>query len=385
MNNLFEVLKSSLWFENAVDCSRECFIELKNHAVACLSADLITTMNLPQDLKKEWSKLILQQLCFYNNYTFAQKHIPITVPYVILKGTSAAKYYPHPEYRAMGDIDIITRREDYDKACSMLLQNDYREIEPEDNNDRHREFIKNGIMMEVHNYFASLNDPNQAKYLDDLIMKNINPSHELPDLVNGMVLLEHISQHLENGLGLRQIIDWMMFVNKCLPDEQWPAFKPMVEETGLEQLTIITTRMCEIYLGLPRRDWCADADAALCDQLMAYILNCGNFGNKRNSDEAIAENIFVRGASLKSIIHLLQERGTVNWKAAQRYTFLKPLAWLYQLGRYLSKGLNRDRAFSKLRIEYGLAKQRRIMLEALGAKQIAKGVLRVKNGHYCKR
>ena len=87
------------------------------------------------------------------------------------------------------------------------------------------EFFKNGVSVEIHRFFASLNDPNHAKLLDDQIIENINSSHVLPDKVNGLVLLEHISQHLESGLGLRQIIDWMMFVNQCLPDEYWPGYK----------------------------------------------------------------------------------------------------------------------------------------------------------------
>ena len=95
------------------------------------------------------------------------------------------------------------------------------------------------------------------------------------------MILEHISQHLENGLGLRQIIDWMMFVHKCLPDENWPEFQVLASNIGMETLAIVMTRMCELHLGLPERMWCKSADNELCGQLMDYILACGNFGEKK--------------------------------------------------------------------------------------------------------
>ena len=65
---------------------------------------------------------------------------------VILKGTSAAQYYPYPEYRTMGDIDIMTRREDYDIACKQLMDNGYtmlKEIYKE------AELIKDGIQIDI--------------------------------------------------------------------------------------------------------------------------------------------------------------------------------------------------------------------------------------------
>ena len=121
--------------------------------------------------------------------------------------------------------------------------------------ERETGFIKNDIIVELHRSFAKLNNADHARYLDDLIITNINPTHELPDPVNGLVILEHISQHLVNGLGLRQIIDWMMFTDKCLPDEKWPEFREMAQKTGMEKLAVVVTRMCEIYLGLPCRNW----------------------------------------------------------------------------------------------------------------------------------
>ena len=355
--------------------------ELNYHEVVAITAKLFGRLNLPEDIKAIWKKRILQQLTFNIKNKYIQDTLPISVPYIILKGSSASQYYPYPEFRTMGDIDIMTTREDFDAAFQQLADSGYL-IEKE--LDREICFIKNGIVIELHRYFASLNDLTQAKYLDDLIISNIKAPHILPDLVNGLVLLEHISQHMENGLGLRQIIDWMMFVHKCLADEKWPEFRDMAQGIGLEKLAIATTHMCEIYLGLPERGWCAGADEKLCEQFMNYTLACGNFGNKWIDEDRIVENALTRARNPKAAFRLLQERGLINWHAARKHRILKPFAWIYQLGRYISRGVHREEATGKLMAEYKAAKQRNTMFDKLGVKQTSKGLVTYKDGQYMK-
>lgn len=364
-----------------ITVKQEDFVEMKQQAIAALPASCLSYIDLSPELKSEWKTLIIQQISFNSRCAYEQSRLPISVPYVVLKGTSAAKYYPHPEYRTMGDIDIMTRREDFDIAIKQLTDNGYRIIK-----DIYKEatLVKNGITLDLHRQFASLNNPDYVKFLDDLIIENINPTHVLPDLINGLTLIEHINQHLEGGLGLRQVIDWMMFVDECLPDGKWPEFFELVKKIGLEKLAIVCTRMCEVYLGLPHREWCAEADPKICEQLMEYVMACGNFGNKKVLDTSISENVFTYTRTPKSFFKLLQQQGLINWKTAKEHPSLKPFAWIYQLFRYASKGLKRDSALAKLRTEYGAARKKAIMFEVLGVKTAKKGLVKLKDGKYVK-
>ena len=380
-NKLFNLIKLSLWGKKTIAVDWETYEEMKRQAIVCLPAEYLSSLQLPSELLKEWKKQILQQITIYTQYSFEQMNLQISVPYVVLKGSSATMYYPHPEYRIIGDIDIMTRREDFDTAYQQLIDNGYSVINAL---NRETTFVKNGITVELHRRFATLNDPAKAKYLDDLIIENITPSHVLPDLINGLVILEHISQHMEGGLGLRQIIDWMMFVDKCLPDERWPAFREQVQKIGLEKLAITTTRMCEIYLGLPQRDWCKEADTTLCGQLMDYVLLCGNFGNKKNSDTDISENAFAYASTPRAAFKLLQKQGLKNWRAAKGHKILQPFAWIYQAFRYAFRGLKREHAFARIREEYSAGKKRKEMFDALGVKTVAKGDVVFRDGKYIK-
>lgn len=381
---LLNFIKACIWNYEPAFAKEEIFIEMQKHAIAALAVPQLPNLKLNDITISEWEKYCIRTFRTYHQLLRAQLSLPISVPYVILKGTSAAKYYPHPEYRNMGDIDLITRREDYETACECLIANGYQEIQ-EGETKRHREFILNHIIVEVHAYFASLNDPRQAEYLDHLIIKNINPSHELPDLVNGLVILEHISQHLEHGLGLRQIIDWMMFVNHFLSDAEWPAFQKMAREIGMERLAVVTTHMCEIYLGLPERKWSANVDERICEDLMAYVLDSGNFGNKWLDTGKSHIKKITYSRTLKGMYHLLQHNGIENWKKVQSFHALRPFAWIYQVSQYITVLKNRPRAVRKVKSDLEEARNRNKLFDALGVKQRSKGLVIYENGKYIKK
>ncbi|MBQ1310285.1 MAG: nucleotidyltransferase family protein [Blautia sp.] len=308
----------------------------------------------------------------------------MTVPYVILKGTCAAKYYPYPECRAMGDIDIMTSHEDFRAACDCLLANGFSEHTEVDDlrRVRHREFSRGFLEVEVHSYYAHRNDPEETRFLDGLILENINPSHVLPDMVNGLTLIEHVNHHIEDGLGLRQIIDWMMFVDRCLPDEAWAEFQPLAQKSGLLKMAVIVTRMCEIYLGLQEHQWCSQADPEICARLMEYVLSCGNFGRKLHAESVISMRMLSTSGSLNGTFRLLRKRGMKNWKAAQKYSFLRPFAWLYQLGQYLVKGFGRKNSFRMLSEEYKESRKRNELFDAVGAVREQDGIVFYQDGEY---
>ena len=378
---LMEIIKLSLWGNGTAVVDRDTYEEMKQQTIATLPSYCLASLDIVPELRKEWKSYIIHQMFYIMQCNSEQDALPISVPYVILKGTSAAMYYPHPDCRMMGDIDIMTRREDLDTACQELMEHGYR---VEKYLNREISMVRDQVTVELHRRFATLNDPDKAKYLDDLIINNITPSHVLPDIVNGLVLLEHLDQHMEGGIGLRQIIDWMMFVEKCLPDDKWPEFESYVDRIGLKKLAIVTTRMCELYLGLPHRVWCSQADELLCEQLMDYVLSSGNFGNKKTTDTDISENVFMLASTPKLAFKLLQKQGQHNWKAAQKHKILRPLAWIYQLFRYVSKGLKRENAISKMKAEYTAAKERSAMFDALGVNTDINGTVIYKDGQYVK-
>ena len=194
-----------------------------------------------------------------------------------------------------------------------------------------------------------------------LIIENINPTHVLPDPINGLVILEHISQHMVGGLGLRQIIDWMMFVNR-LSDEGWKELLSVMQLTGMERLALTTTAMCQQYIGLRI---IVDEDGLPVEQFMNYIMEKGNFGRKAGVDGKTAA--FALSATEKGgFFKRLQAGGLSQWKAAKKHKSLRPFAWIYQSFRIVGILVKNRVSVIEFSEQRKRGTEQRKLIEALG-------------------
>lgn len=250
---------------------------------------------------------------------------------VVVKGTAAAIYYPQPALRTMGDIDLVVLPEHYSRAKEVLLEAGYQLSGAEA--DRHIAFKKDGVMIELHHRFSC-----EDLDIEDFVQSGIQNAERgtveghafpmLPRLANGLVLLAHMRSHIRVGLGLRQMIDWMMYVERELDDAFWASeFQAAAKAKKLDVLAITATRLCQKYLGLPERiTWCAEADEALCKVLLESLLASGNFGVKDsagNHAQGVIINIRYEG-----LFPYLQRVGERDWVLYHRHRWLKPFAWL---------------------------------------------------------
>lgn len=356
---------------------KEQFDFFRSHAIAPLVSDLNQHVQ-DNNIKKTWKESVYSNIYTYYNLVKRQNQIldafkVKNIPVVVLKGTSAAKYYPKPQLRTMGDIDLLVRPEYYEDAVSSLICVGCDEItsKAEAEAGRHRSFRYNDVSIELHHYFSLISDRDKADALDNLLYDAISlNSTELPDVENGLVLLSHIRQHLEGGLGLRQIVDWFMFVRSCLDDETWySSFQEKAQLTGLETLAITVTRMCQIYLGLTTAiTWCKDADEQVCNDLMQYVMECGNFGRSR---EILQSGATSKLPSLKHPIQLfkyIQFHGETNWKVLKKHSWLKPFAWLYQSSHYIKFAIQNRVTPNKFKSIYEEGQRRNEMFASLGIK-----------------
>ena len=265
------------------------------------------------------------------------------IPCVILKGAAAAMYYPHPSLRSMGDVDFLVKRSDVERAAALLEGNGYTLAHEKGSVSHHYGYAKEGIHFELHRRIPIVSESNEQLIkqfeggIDDREWR-ITEGYRFPTLskpLNGLVLIFHIDQHLREGLGLRQIIDWMMYVNE-LPDEEWETLIPLLRASGVEKLAATVTALRARHLGLQRRLPGAEAaDPAVCDALLCHVLEKGNFGRKAGVDGKM--NSFALSATgANSLFGRLQDGGLRHWKAAKRHRVLRPFAWLYQAIRILS-------------------------------------------------
>lgn len=381
---LLELLKASLFeIKPAIPADVDwdaVMAEAGAQTVVALAAKAV-----PDEYFLKWQKYALQSRGQFVRVMHGQSQLvnlleQARIPLVILKGTAAAMYYPEPFLRAMGDIDILVPQDKFDEAVRLIESNGYKRFHELENHmttsirPRHIEFSKAGIEYELHYHFSGRGIDIENTLISGL--EHVETAEiggftftVLPPMENGLLLLAHAGFHLcSSELGLRQIIDWMMFVHRELDDEKWKnCFCGMTERAGLRKLAVAMTRLCRDYLGLPGEyRWCEEADEKVVSELLELILERGNFGRKAPNHYNI-ENITAK-ARAKGLFTYLNQISSAVWKrqSVQRsitilrpFVFIKEFATLFNRRVRASKGnlikdLKTGNELSKLYIALGL-------------------------------
>ena len=333
---LLEILSVSLWSSEPRDeiISDSIRSELQAQAVEGLTAIAYSdTQNLKYVQTARFVGMVHMQA------EAVQRLQSAGIPVVVIKGTAAGIYYPQPQLRAYGDIDLMVQPECYHDALEALRDAGWRQNG--DAGSIHTSLRKNNEWLELHQRPSGIEDDQEGQYIYRYLLSGFSDIQEgvvcqaqcrfpmLPWRQNGLELIWHFWVHLNNGIGLRHVIDWMMFANRCLDDQNFRQFRSVLEQAGLLTLAKAVTRMCQLYLGLTEEGitWCTDVDPSLCAGLMDFILEQGNFGNKKTDDRTA--KALTRYRSISSLLAGMQRKGRREWLAAQKHPVLRPFAWLY--------------------------------------------------------
>ena len=345
---LLQLIKKSLFgadvsFDENTDwdaVQKEAFIQ----AVVALAA-----VSIPESETDKWCELAAQSIAHYIQVLFEQNKLvkllnDNKIPYIILKGTAAAVYYPTPKLRMMGDIDFMVDPDRYDDTVKLLNQNGYTP-ETEHDNDRHCGFKRGRISFELHHRYSHEGcdiEPLILEGIKNAVTRKLN-DHEfltLPDYLNGLIILEHITFHIGNETIFRQAIDWAMFVNSVLDDKTYKEdFLPLLESVGLTTFCETLTKMCKMYFGLPNTvTWCDNADQKTASELMQAIIKGAHTDAKRvkKGNKQMQELTFI--VKRNGLFRSLQKIGKGNFAICRKNRFFGAFAWLFQAFRFAGRG-----------------------------------------------
>ena len=373
------VLNAALWNRPAPTdpLQEEDYAFFEAQAVFVLPKDILKDLTLSDELREKWKQRIflhyrdyLQSMHGLDELTKLLTAEGITP--IVLKGASFAAYYRSPILRLTGDVDVILRpntEESFCKARAIMEAAGFAD-KSEPNDKRHATYFKNGTYYEVHRYFSHRKN-NEQIYLDERIdraepvEKTIDGVrfYTLPDLENGLVMLQHIGLHLPSGLGLRHVLDWIVFADKIVDDAFLDGgFRKEARACGVETLMQALTRMGTLFFDLPEQTWCDYRDDRTCAELLDLLAEFGNFGRSKDPMTRRATTALNSYMSFRT----LQSHGLVNWRAAQKYAILRPLAWMYQLLRYVRLGASRRNPLSSIAGDYCEHREQTKLLVKLG-------------------
>lgn len=340
---------------------KKIYTEFQNHSITTLAIDSVNNIPMPNDINKLWKNDILVQSSHFIKILHAQKRISQTlnlerINWVVLKGTSAALYYSNPYQRTIGDIDILVSEKDFERAKKTLSNAGFNFSKNIYKYDRHITARKDDITIELHRFFADTREIGNDKVLNDLLLDSLGSCIEksindvsfnvLPKLECGIVLIEHIRHHIKTGIGLRQILDFIMYANNVLNDDFWNnSFKEIAERLEFDTLCKVLAKIGQTYFGLCQTiTWCNGIDDTTVEEFLELVLCQGDFGIKANESFNPTIRVFNKYHSgLYNFFKYEQASGMKNWKKAQEYKFLRPFAWLYGIGRHIKMTLtNKD-------------------------------------------
>ena len=264
---------------------------------------------------------------------------------VLLKGVGTATFYPVPELRKTGDVDLLLidpgsmdRAEEILLRCGCSVSQRQLAL-------HHVVFeTADGIEVELHTMLAEPFD-NQAinQYLQDKLPdcgRNIRRVDcmgvELPVLDVGYhayELLLHMLQHfLRSGFGLRLLCDWVVLWNRETDLEECEKYMSLVKESGLKGFSDMVTLFCCAYLGLGQEKiaWMKIIAEYDVEGFLREILEAEEFG-KSAADRMVT----LRSNSLGAYVREFHHQMRLNFPKAGRYFPLWPGLWIVTLVRFL--------------------------------------------------
>ncbi|MBE5861733.1 MAG: glycosyltransferase [Lachnospiraceae bacterium] len=266
-----------------------------------------------------------------------QKH---GIPVVVLKGCGVASYYPIPEYRKSGDVDLLFRNmEDVYAAGKLLEQRGY--VVKEEQHANHHIVYQgpDGIDLELHAMLAEpFDNENINKKMEELLPRYFETIREtnsmgikIPttaDPLQALELLLHMLQHfLRAGFGLKLLTDWVVFWNQVSEEETVKQFAALAEECGVSGFAKAVTLLCEKYLGLTKMhiygdNLEAEFSRGYAEQFLMDIIQAEEFG-KADKNRMVA----LRKRSLWGYVKEFHYQMRMNYAEESKKKWKWPYLW----------------------------------------------------------
>ena len=214
------------------------------------------------------------------------------IPAVLVKGQSLAVDYPDPERRQPGDIDLLVPPSSYEAAKAALLPK-ATGVEEEAAGILHQPLLFHSIEVEIHGSISTLLsrklDRKLAALLEEQFDGRPHPEVALGEArvpvpeagFNAVYIFVHFLKHYwSGGVGLRQVIDWIIFVSVHKRDIHPVLLEIQLKDLGLLDLWKVFTGFAQEYLGCPmeKLPLATAPDSRKNDRIWRYISRCGNFG-----------------------------------------------------------------------------------------------------------
>lgn len=159
---------------------------------------------------------------------------------IALKGTVLKELYPNPDFRTMGDCDLLIRECDISNSEKVLNSLGYKKEEA-DNHPIHRGFYKDSYSVELHWALVNKEYFNGSNKFENNIWDNLIPynsessrAYKLNHEYMIVHLIAHMAVHaIYSGFGIKQLLDLYLYSKKYGNVINWEMVSGLLQEASL--------------------------------------------------------------------------------------------------------------------------------------------------------
>lgn len=333
---LFDLLRLSLWSRSdsslqkytgeegtVAEWLRDCqwkslFTLAKEQCVLGILADVLTNckgnVEVSRDVLLNWIGLVMRlekRNLKMNRMVISLfgKLRSLGLHPVLMKGQAFAQNYPNPLHRVCGDIDVyFKQQDDCKKAVEWAIRVGGHSHQGNDSAWEHKHVAVDlkGFEVELHYQMCRFENHRLQQRLQNIIDHEFatNDSYyvriegeeieTVPPTLSVLHQLMHITRHLlEAGVGIRQICDLAVYIDRHCDEINTGVLRQYVEELQLGEVAEALGYILVEMLGLKKEKWPLGIVADHAEFIIREIFDGGNFGRQRTAFQR-NENVFVR-------------------------------------------------------------------------------------------
>lgn len=258
----------------------EAYPQLKRHHMDAMLFEGAVLCGIPQEmpvmqklLRSSCKALLTSERQVHTAKRICEAFDENGIDYMLLKGCKMKQLYPKPELRAMGDIDILIRFEQYNRIIPIM---ENMEFTPVAESDYDMQWRKSSAFLELHKRLISERNKDFFSYFGDgwkLAINQEGTRYVMSPEDEMVYLFTHFAKHYrDGGIGCRHVVDLWVF------QRSHPALNEEKVKAELNKLHLL-----QFYENILRvlAVWFNDAQSnEMTDFITDYVFESGSWGKK---------------------------------------------------------------------------------------------------------
>lgn len=269
------------------------------------------------------------------------------IDHILFKGFVVRNYYPVPELRTFGDVDIIIHKEDRQRSDELMTSLGFTRTEDWEPSYAYK---RGAEYYELHSRVIGFDVSDKADFVGYFgrIWDHTQPAQvvhlehawELKPEFHFLYLLTHIAKHISrSGAGVRMYLDLAFFIKRFGPALDWDWVVAEMEKLNLLDFAAVALAGVERWFGVASPMTLKAVPAEVVEDFTEFTISGGVYGyvgrdqgtmflkqQNRNDEEEMSK--------FRTLIHhaFPPVKALVNKYAwLEKFPWLLPVAWILRL------------------------------------------------------